>query len=65
MVKKGRPFVLHLPVSHRHLLQMLFFWTNLSLFQFLHTGVTMATWCSKQEETGRKLLLKNLTGKNG
>lgn len=42
---------------------MLFFWTNLSLLQFLQTEVTIAMWCSKQEETGCKVLLKNLAGK--
>lgn len=63
MVKKGHPLVLHLPGSHRHLLDALF-WTNLSLFQFLQTEVTIAMWwCSKQEETGCKVLLKNLAGK--
>lgn len=63
MVKKGHPLVLHLPVFHGHLLQMFFFWTNLSLFQFLQTEVTIPTRCSKQEEKGCKVLLKNLAEK--
>lgn len=66
MVKKGHPLVLHLPVSHRHLLDALFLRINLSFFQFLQTEVTTATWCSKQEvqssaeESRREKKYKNL-----
>jgi len=65
VVKKGHPLVLHLLVPYMHLLKMLFFWTHLSLFQFLQTDMAIALRCARQEKMVSKFCLRFSWGGSG